>query len=374
MTLIHVGARPDPFLAKGLFFDGDGAVGQSVQVSVDENAAALVMQHETDGARRWPLGDIRVLPDQAGRDQIVLRLRDDATARLVMTDARILSRLPNAHRRAPTTRRGRLLAWAVAAIASVALIITVLVPTMADQLADYIPPEGERALGETTLNQIRRALDESGMGTPVPLCSDPEGVAALDKMRARLADARPEETPVTVHVLDHGMLNAFALPGGYVVFFNGLIAAAETPEEVAAVFAHEIGHVVSRDPTRHALRSAGSIGVLGLLLGDFAGGAAVLFLTEQLIQARYSRQAEAEADRFGRSLLLDADIDPAAMGVFFRRLKEKYGDREGLLEHFASHPALSDRILASDIALPDGFEPRLVLSDAEWAALRRICD
>lgn len=373
MTVIHVGPRPEPFVATGLYFDGDTAVGQQVSVSVDESACALVMAG-TSERLHWPLSDIRLLPDLAGRDQLVLRLRDDAVARLVLTDARILARLPDAHRRAPTAKRGRLLAWAVAAVASVALIITVLVPTMADQLADYIPPEGERALGETTLNQIRQALDETGMGTPVPLCSAPEGVAALDKMQARLAAALPAQTPLTVHVLDHKMLNAFALPGGYVVFFSGLIKAADTPEEVAAVFAHEIGHVVSRDPTRHALRSAGSIGVLGLLLGDFAGGAAVLFLTEQLIRASYSRDAEAAADQFGQSLLIQAEIDPSAMGVFFQRLKDKYGEREGILEHFASHPALSDRILSAEIELPDDFAPRAVLSDEEWAALQGICD
>lgn len=67
------------------------------------------------------------------------------------------------------------------------------------------------------------------------------------------------------------------MPGGLIILFRGLIDAAESSDEVAAVYAHELGHVVARDPTRIALRSAGSIGVLGLLLGDFAGGAVVLF-------------------------------------------------------------------------------------------------
>lgn len=305
---------------------------------------------------------------------MILRLAADPVARLILNDALLLERLPDVRRPAPVARRGRLLAWAVAAVASVALIITVLVPVMADQLAEYVPPEGERALGETTLEQIRVALDETGFGQPVPFCTAPEGQAALKAMEARLREGLSGDVTLSVAVLDHEMMNAFALPGGYVVLFRGLIDAAETPEEVAAVFAHEIGHVVSRDPTRHALRSAGSIGVLGLLFGDFAGGALVLFLAEQLIQAEYSRGAEAEADVFAREVMLKAGIDPAAMGVFFERLRARYGDKEGFFRHLASHPALSERILASEVDLPAGFNARPVLSNEDWTALRAICD
>ncbi|MDO6728380.1 M48 family metallopeptidase [Marinovum sp. 2_MG-2023] len=373
MTVIRVGAAPEPFEATGLYFDGDTAVGDLAQLSVDEAARALVIARIGFAPLHWPLDDLRLLPDLGGKDLSILRLRDDPVARLILNDDLLLERLPDVRRAAPVTRRGRLVAWAVAAVASVALIISVLVPTMADQLAVYIPPEGERALGETTLNQIRSALDDTGMGQPVAFCEDPDGVAALVRMQAHLAPGLPEGQQVSVHVLDHPMVNAFALPGGYIVFFRGMIKAAETPEEVAAVFAHEIGHVISRDPTRHALRSAGSIGVLGLLFGDFAGGAMVLFLTEQLIQATYSREAEAGADDFARALLLETGIDPAALGRFFDLLRAKYGERDGFFAHFASHPALSDRILAANVDLPAGFEAVPVLNNDEWQALRNIC-
>lgn len=373
MTVIRVGAAPDPFEAKGLYFDGDTAVGDLAQVTVDEAARTLVIGRVGFPPIAWPLDDLRLLPDLGGRDLVILRLKSDPVARLILNDGLLLERLPDVRRPAPVARRGRLLGWAVAAVASVALIITVLVPTMADQLAEYIPPEGERALGETTLDQIRVALDETGFGQPVPFCDAPEGKAALDAMEVRLRAGLDKDLALSVAVLDHDMINAFALPGGYVVFFRGLIEAAESPEEVAAVFAHEIGHVVSRDPTRHALRSAGSIGVLGLLFGDFAGGALVLFLAEQLIQAEYSRGAEAEADAFAREVMLKTGIDPAAMGAFFERLRARYGDSEGFFKHLAGHPALSERILASEVDLPAGFKARPVLRDKDWTALRGIC-
>jgi len=205
------------------------------------------------------------------------------------------------------------------------------------------------------------------------ICDDPDGMAALAEIQTRLTDEMILAGPLTVHVLDHPMVNAFALPGGYVVFFRGLIDEAARPEEVAAVFAHEIGHVQARDPTRIALRSAGSIGVLGLLFGDFAGGALVLFLAEQIIRADYTQGAEAAADTFAYTALLDADLPPSAIGTFFERLAQGNEDA-GILQHLQSHPALGDRIAAARAAEPEGAKFRPLLDDAEWLALRAICN
>ena len=171
------------------------------------------------------------------------------------------------------------------------------------------------------------------------------------------------------------MINAFALPGGYVVFFDGLIQAAGSPDEVAAVFAHEIGHVAARDPTRIALRTAGSVGVLGLLFGDFAGGAVVLFLANRLVQAEYTQDAEASADAFAHERLRDAGLPPSALAGLFRTLRKEYGDSDGIAAHFVSHPALGDRIAAAEAAT-EGMAATLVpsLTEDEWRALRGICD
>ena len=371
MTVIRVGAAPAAFDSPATYFDGMTAAPQPVRLGIDEGLGQLVATGE-GVALRWPLPEIREVPDQGGADILVLRLRDDPVQRLVLPDRSLTPRLPHRTRRAPVTQRGRLAFWAMAALASVALIIFVLVPRMADQLATFIPPEGERALGEVTLDQIRAALDETGLA-PTAFCDDPRGTAALRKMEARLSAAMPEPQELSVHVLDHDMVNAFALPGGYVVFFRGLIDAAETPEEIAAVFAHEIGHVVSRDPTRHALRSAGSIGVLGLLFGDFAGGAVVLFLAERLIEAQYSQGAEAAADVFAHDLLARAGIRPDALADMFERFRAMGGEAEGFVAHFLSHPELGDRIDAARTATPEGFAATPVLSAADWADLQAIC-
>ncbi len=353
------------------YFDGDSPEPQEVSLHI---AAGMLQIGLDDGVTlRWPVEEVRQLPDLAGKSGTVLRRTIDPLARLYVTDKTLLRHLPHLTRRAPPKGRGRLAAWAVAAVGAVAVQIFVLVPLLADNLAGFIPPEGERALGEATFGQIREALDETGLN-PLEICEGADGIAAIDALVTRLSAERDFSRDVTVSVLDHKMINAFALPGGFVVLFRGLIDAAEGPDEVAAVLAHEIGHVVSSDPTRHALRSAGSIGVLGLLFGDFAGGAAVLFLTERLISAQYSQAAETGADEFAHGVLAQAGINPGALGDMFASMKAKHGDAEGVVAHFLSHPSLGQRIAASQAMVDEDIEYTPSMSDEEWTAIQQICE
>ncbi len=353
------------------YFDGDRPISEEVSLHIANQNLQIGLD---DGSTLfWPVNDIRILEDRADKNSFTLRLTTEPASRLFVTDTTLLGYLSNATRRAPPKGRAKLAAWAVVAVAAVALQVTVLVPLLADRLAVFIPPAGERALGEATFEQIRNALDETGLA-PLVVCENPQGVKALNQMTAALNAGEGAPDGLSVTVLDHKMINAFALPGGFVVIFKGLIDQAETPDEVAAVIAHEIGHVVSRDPTRHALRSAGSIGILGLLFGDFAGGAAVLFLTERLISATYSQQAETDADAFGYTRLEAANVSPAALGTMFGRLRDEHGEGNELLNHFLSHPSLAERIENARAAADDTRDYAPILDGSGWADLQTICD
>lgn len=359
------------------FFDGRRALRQRVAVTLGPDRLLLELP---SGARQaWPLRGLRAAPDQADRTTLVLSQAGDPVPRLVLADAELVARIralaPNLRRRPPVENWGRIGTWAAGAVASVVLIIFVLVPTLADQLAQWLPPEGEKALGDATYEQIRTALSDSFV--PVEACTGGEGLVALAAMQARLNAAKDLPYPVEITVLDHDLVNAFALPGGRIVMFRGLLEEAANPDEVAAVLAHEIGHVVGRDPTRDALRLAGSVGVLGLLFGDFAGGTVVLLLANELINAQYSQKAEAGADDYAHALLTAADLPPAALGTFFERLRDEYGDAEGLAAHFASHPQMTARIEAALAAQAEaeraGHVGPPALDAAQWQALQGIC-
>lgn len=379
-TIISVGAEAPKFEAFADFLDGEAAIVRRTQIEIAEEreGPALILSPPELPDVKWPLDDIRTVPDQAGRDTLVLALKGDPLSRLIVSDPEarriLVARCSRLGKRPPVKGKGRLFVWSVGAIASVALIIFVLVPIMADQLAEFLPPEGERALGDSTFEQIRTALAEQELD-PVRVCENENGMAALDVLRTRLETNVDLPYPLELHVLDHDLVNAFALPGGRLVIFRGLIDAAEAPDEVAAVLAHEIGHVANRDPTRGALRSAGSIGVLGLLFGDFAGGTAVLFLANRLIDATYSQTAEAGADEFAYHVLANSGIPPSSLATIFERLRKKYGDSEGIVAHFAAHPSLGNRIeaaKAADANISADIRPSLEIED--WKALQGICN
>jgi len=372
-------SAPETFDAFGNYFDGETALLRRVGLRLEADRLLLV---RPDGKRiDWPLAALRALPDQADKTGLVLGLAEDPVVRLVVADAALIARIraaaPALKRRPPVARKGRIAAWGLGALSSVFLIIFVLVPVMADQLARWLPVEGEQALGDATFEQVRNALGTENF-LPVAICDAPAGEAALDAMLARLDVADELPYPVELTVLDHEMVNAFALPGGRIVVFRGLIDEAQNPDEVAAVLAHEIGHVAGRDPTRDALRLAGSVGVLGLIFGDFAGGTVVLALTNQLINASYSQKAEAGADDYAHALLTRADLPPSALGTYFERLRDEYGDTEGIEAHFSTHPQMTARIEAALSAQAEaeasghpGGTPSL--DETQWQDLRAIC-
>ncbi|GKY88526.1 M48 family metallopeptidase [Sinisalibacter aestuarii] len=368
---------PVTYSAFADFLDGETARVERVEVVLAPDRLSI---HRPGGGRiDWLADELRALPDQADRRSLVLTRAGDQLARLVVTDEAIVALLRrnagHLGKRPPVENKGRILGWGLGAVASVALIIFVLVPVMANQLAAYLPPSGEKALGDATYERIRMALSSDMV--PVDTCEGPEGLAALASMEARLGAGPDLPYPVTISVLDHDLVNAFAMPGGRIVIFRGLLDEADSAEEVAAVLAHELGHVVGRDPTRDALRLAGSVGVLGLLFGDFAGGTVVLLLANQLINAQYSQSAEAGADDYAHALLTEAGLPPSALGTFFERLLEEHGDAEGLAAHFASHPQMAARIeaalAAQGAAETAGRIGAPVLNAAEWRALRGIC-
>ncbi len=363
--------------AEARYFDGNSAQPRSVVVCFGERSL-VIMEFDETVLAHWPLASLRAIGLR--RDSAVqLVPQRGSDERLVLSDREMLGAIgevcPGLYHRA-VDRRGvrRAFIWAGAAAASLALIVFVLVPALAGRLALLIPPEREQQLGDAVVEQLQTILAAMSGGDRPGICDSRSGVEALARMAARLnADPRLPY-PLRVGVLDHGALNAIALPGGRILLFRGLLEAADNPEEVAGVLAHEIGHVVSRDPTREALRAAGTAGILGLLLGDVFGAGIVVIATDAVLNASYQRDAEIRADETAYSLLADAGLPSRPFADFFDTVREKYGDTEGILKLIASHPGLegrAERAAAADRIGEGTYEP--ALSDQDWVALRGIC-
>ncbi|MEM9754592.1 MAG: M48 family metallopeptidase [Pseudomonadota bacterium] len=352
-------------------FDGVSPLKQRVSLRVAGDVLEL-KNVETHAVSRWSLADIREVPDQSDGEALMLAPSDADPARLLIREVEAIRALvetgaPMPPLSGPTGQLKRLGIMGVLAAACFSGLLFGLVPWFADRAAAHIPPEAEVALGRELFDTIYTARGASE-------CRGPAGIAALEKMEARLIAGFDLPVPLEVRVVRHPEINATATMGGQVTLHSALLAAAETPDEVAAVLAHEIGHVANRDVTRAQLRAMGSYGLIGLLFGDVTGLSAAAGVTTAVVDASYSRAAEAEADAYAFRMMADAGLSPAALGSFFARLEASGETVElGVFRHLSSHPELMGRIQAAEAAGAAAPSTGSILSDAEWAALQSIC-
>lgn len=364
------------------FFDGQSARRHTVRIAPSQDGLSLVILREGEGPLMWPFDRLRALADQSDKTHLTLTILADSgdetprdPTRLVVTDPVavdwLLRTRPGLMRRdvQPGTLR-KVSLWLGGALAAVALMLLVILPGLANIMADRLPPEAEAAMGRTVMKQIGWMLSDDDDDGLLRTCDAPEGLAALEQMKARILGDRDLPYDLQLQVFDHKMVNAFAAPGGQIVILRGLLDEAATADEVAGVLAHEIGHVAARDPVRLTLRSAGSAGILSLLFGDVTGGTAIAFAGDYLLQASYTRDAEAAADAYGFGLLNEAQLTTDAMAGFFDRIA---GDTDVVPEYLSSHPLSTDRAEAARANAAAQGDVTPVLTTEEWDALRKIC-
>ncbi len=135
-------------------------------------------------------------------------------------------------------------------------------------------------------------------------------------------------------VLDSPIVNAYAFPGGLIAVHRGLLARLNGPEELAAVLAHEMGHVARHDSLNGLVRALGVSFLISLATG---GSETVLRdVLERAFALRYGRKAEERADRYALDLLVRARIDPARFADALGRLES--GAPPALLRYLDTHP------------------------------------
>jgi len=161
--------------------------------------------------------------------------------------------------------------------------------------------------------------------------------------------ATRQDVEYTFTVIDApDKVNAFALPGGYMYVYTGLMKICDNEAELAAVMAHEIGHVSGYHHGESISRQYGYNLIMSIILGENAG--ALAQLGAQIMGTAgamfYSRENEREADSVGIDLLVQAGYNPGAMVGFMGKLldeDQKRGGGRGL-PIFASHPPTEERI------------------------------
>jgi len=180
------------------------------------------------------------------------------------------------------------------------------------------------------------------------LVNDRASLQYLNQVGRRLAAQTPMgNRQWDFFIVDDPSVNAFNLPGGLVYVNRGLIAEADSLDQLAGVLAHEIGHGAARHGTQLMTRSYGYNLLAGLLLGRDAGQGQRLLaqLVGTGMLTRYSREAELEADRLGVDYAYKAGYNPRGSAEFFQQLLQMRQRRPTKVEQFFStHPLTEQRI------------------------------
>jgi predicted Zn-dependent protease len=275
-------------------------------------------------------------------------------------------------------------------VVAIAIGVTALQLSPARALARLMPEGVRQTLGERTVKSMTAGKPE---------CTAPAGRIAVDRLSQRLAAVAPSGTTFAITVVDWGLVNAFATPGNRIVLTRGLIEKAESPDEVAGVLAHEMGHGIALHPETGIVRSIGLAAAVELMLGG--GGGTLSNIGLLLAQLSYTRAAEEEADEVALKMLRDAGISNEGIAAFFRRIEarspagdddgaepgdkakpdaeKRNGDaatrtergRGGLGSMLSTHPATEDRLRR--IAAEGRYPATPALAKADWQAMKSMC-
>ena len=243
-----------------------------------------------------------------------------------------------------------------------------------------------RATVDTTVDQLPYSIDEElGRVTVDSMevgdeLEDAEVQAAIELMVERLSDhfegtdVDPADVTWTVRVVESEEMNAFALPGGFITVYTGLIREATSPDMVAGVIGHEMAHVLQRHGLRRVANQLGLFAGVQLILGGTGGLIGMTGEMLALVKGReWDRAQETEADVLGTTAMVRAGLDARQLAEFFRILEEKQGEVPDVLGWLMTHPNHATRVqeIEAQVDATEGVSPAPL--DLDWDdVLRRI--
>lgn len=365
---------PLPETYPGRYNDGQRA--RTIAATARVAGGILLIEDAETGTiiADWPLTEVHLVGNPDDGQQARIR-RLNAGDRFTFNSVYDLSELERA---CPNFRKveyegGKgpwrsVILWGGAAIASVVFLIFVGIPQLSGVIAENVPDEWAQRVGDAAAENLITLLARQEDKTDIEdlYCTGKEGHEALQRLAKRLA---PEHT-LKVDVVDVGIENAFAVPGGRLVILRGLIDKAEDRGIVAGVFAHEIGHEVHKHALKSVIQDAGTSFLIGLMVGDIFGGSLIAGAGQILLSLSFSREAEEEADAFSVNAMNRANLDARSMTRFFGRLSKKHGSAEQSLVYLSTHP-VSDERKAFFARSATGTQP--AFTDAEWKAIKGMC-
>jgi predicted Zn-dependent protease len=231
-----------------------------------------------------------------------------------------------------------LLALALAAV-SVWAGVTFGVPALAKQVAFSLPAATDRMLGREILDALdKTVLQQTGL--------PPKRQAEVRTLFANVTASIQGAADYRLELRASKRIgaNAFALPSGIVVVTDSLIELAASDDEIVAVLAHEIGHLRQRHALRRVLQDSAMALVVIAVTGDIGSLVSVTAaLPALLVQSKYSRDFEREADDFAFEYLKRRGIPTESLVGILLRMEKQPGAAGHIPDYLSSHPAALER-------------------------------
>ncbi len=342
---------------KALYFDGRTPTHRNVDVQTDRQGVRI--EFEAGTTRIWRYEDFSVRQD---RSQGPLRLEygEFPPEILEIADPEFGEVLG---KRLPKKSLFLSVGFAMLAVLLVPAIIYWGIPLASGWFAYFIPVSIEKQVGQYVIDEVFPSRI---------VCKTDAGEQALEKLVSRLVP--PDSAYVfQVEVVDSGLVNAIAFPGGNILIFRGLLEKSPSSDAVAGVLAHEMQHVFQRHGTENLLNQVALSGLFKLLTVEANAIAETLFAgVRTLSLLKYTRELETEADALALQLLYQAGVDPVEMLAMFQVLKNH---SSSLPESISTHPDMSSRMEKLEIIIDQktDFVSKPVLSKQSWESLQNIC-
>jgi Zn-dependent protease with chaperone function len=213
-----------------------------------------------------------------------------------------------------------------------ALVYFLVIPWLAEEMASVVSRKTERQLGDSAYESMGLAQLEDTVASRLVN----EFFAAL-KVETKYS--------IRISVVEGETVNAFALPGGRMVVYNGLLESIRSYPELAALLSHEFVHVEHRHATRSMFRQLGTSAFVGVLFGNASSLAgSIAGQANQLRTLSYSRVLEKEADLKGVDLIKSRKLDVNGFDSLFKHLQVATPKGTYLPEIISSHPEVQNRI------------------------------
>jgi Zn-dependent protease with chaperone function len=228
----------------------------------------------------------------------------------------------------------------VAVIGMTFLLVRNVMPIAAQAAAASLPADVDKSIGEGGLLLLDKSVFK-------PSALDKGRQESIREQLALLIVGTQDDHTFRVEFRRGGPLgaNAFALPSGIIVITDELVHLSVHPDEISAVLAHEIGHVVHRHSLRMLFQDTGTALLIGTLLGDVTSMSSLASaLPTILVQSSYSREFEKEADGYAYSVLENLNIPKRRLTDILRRLGPPGDDVPESGSYFSTHPPTSERV------------------------------